>query len=51
MHLVAFEQDTLISAEPIEGSGVHLTVKAILEPGGTHAEWLHFGARATRRKP
>jgi hypothetical protein len=51
VRLTGFEPDTLISLEPLERSGVHMTVKAIGSRPDGSAEWVHFGARATPRKP
>lgn len=49
MTLVGFDGDTLVTAELFEGSGVHMTVHAIVPEGAARAKWLHFGARATHR--
>lgn len=48
--LVGFEGDTLVTAKPLEGSGVHMTAKFIVPEGAGRAEWIHLGARATRRR-
>ena len=48
VRLVGFDGDTLVTAEPA-GSGVHLTAHFIVPEGAARAEWIHVGARATRR--
>lgn len=50
LHLVGFDGDTLVTAEPVEGSGVHMTVRFIVADGAQKATWVHLGARATPRK-
>lgn len=47
--LLPFDGDTFITAEPMEGSGVHYTACFIVPEGADRAEWVHFGVRATRR--
>lgn len=50
MRLVGFDGDTVVTAEPVEGSGVHLTARFIVPEGADRAAWIHLGARATPRK-
>jgi CubicO group peptidase (beta-lactamase class C family) len=49
VRLVGFQGDTLVSAEAAPSSGVHTTAHFIVPEGGHRAEWIHVGARATRR--
>lgn len=51
MRFVGFDGDTVVTAEPVEGSGVHMTARFIAPEGADRAEWVHLGARATRRTP
>ena len=51
---VALDQDTLVTAVPMEGAGVHLTARFIATDSTDAtgaAQWIHLGARATPRKP
>lgn len=48
---VGLDQDTLVTAVPLEGAGVHLTARFIATDGAAAAQWIHLGARATPRKP
>ena len=47
---VALDQDTLVTAVPMEGAGVHLTARFIVTDDAPTARWIHLGARATPRK-
>jgi CubicO group peptidase (beta-lactamase class C family) len=49
VRFVGFEPDTVISAAPVPGSGVHMTARFVVAPGETRAHWLHLGGRAARR--
>jgi CubicO group peptidase (beta-lactamase class C family) len=49
--LVGFDGDTLVTAEPVPGSGTHMTAHFIVPTGAQRAAWLHAGARANPRKP
>lgn len=50
IRFVGFDGDTVVTAEPLEGSGVHVTAKFLVPEGASEAAWVHFGARATPRK-
>ncbi len=50
LRCVGLDGDTLVTAEPMEGAGVHLTARFIVPEGSTQARWIHVGARATPRK-
>jgi hypothetical protein len=49
IRFVALSGDTLVTEEPLPQSGVHTTAHFIVPPGQAQAEWIHLGARATRR--
>jgi CubicO group peptidase (beta-lactamase class C family) len=49
--LVGLEGDTLVTAEPLESSGLHTSVCFLVPEGADRAEWLHVAGRATRRTP
>ncbi len=47
LRFVPYGDDVLITAEPMEGAGVHMTATFLGADGP--AEWVHLGGRATRR--
>jgi CubicO group peptidase (beta-lactamase class C family) len=49
MRFVAFEPDTLVTADKAASGGVHVTARFLVPPGADRAAWLHLGARATPR--
>ncbi|MDP9181200.1 MAG: beta-lactamase family protein [Actinomycetota bacterium] len=50
VRFVGFDGDTVVTAEPLDRSGVHVTAKFLVPDGQAQAAWIHFGARATPRK-
>ncbi len=50
LRFIGLDDDTLVTAEPVEGAGVHMTARFILPADGEPAQWVHLGARATPRK-
>lgn len=51
IHFVGYDGDTIVSAEPIPGAGVHMTARFLVPDGSSQARWVHLGGRATPRKP
>ena len=49
LRFVPYGTDVLITAEPLEGAGVHMTATFLGTDGP--AGWIHLGARATPRVP
>ncbi len=49
LRFVPYADDVLITAEPMEGAGVHMTATFLGADGP--AGWVHLGARATARVP
>ena len=50
LQFVAFDGDTLITREPVAGSGLHTTARFMVPDGDQRARWVHMGARATPRR-
>jgi CubicO group peptidase (beta-lactamase class C family) len=49
MRFVAFEPDTVVTADKAAAGGVHMTARFLTPDGADKAAWVHLGARATPR--
>jgi CubicO group peptidase (beta-lactamase class C family) len=49
MRFVAFEPDTVVTADRAASGGVHVTARFLVPDGADRAAWVHLGARATPR--